>query len=113
MKKFLILLAALAAFASAPAYARLQVDVPQGNAQPLPIAIPDFIGGGPGDAQAGANIARVIRAGLERSGLFRPLDPRGFTDHITNINAVPAFQSWRAINAQGLLTGQATQQPDG
>jgi TolB protein len=113
MKKFLILLAALAAFAAAPAHAALQVDVTQGNAQPLPIAIPDFIGGGPGDAQAGANIAGVIRADLERSGLFRPLDPRGFTDHITNINAVPGFQSWRAISAQGLLTGQATQQPDG
>ena len=113
MKKFLILLAALAAFASAPAYAALQVDVTQGNPQPLPIAIPDFVGGSPGDAQAGANIAGVIRADLERSGLFRPLDPKGFTEHVTNINTVPTFQSWRAITAQGLLTGQATQQADG
>ena len=113
MKKFLIVLAALAAFATAPAYAALQVDVTQANPQPLPIAIPDFIGGSPADAQAGANIAGVIRNDLERSGLFRPLDPRGFTDHITNLSSVPTFQSWRAINAQGLLTGQATQQPDG
>ena len=113
MKKFLILLAALAAFASAPAHAALQVDVTQSNPQPLPIAIPDFVGGSPADAQAGANIAGVIRADLERSGLFRPLDPKGFTEHVTNINTVPTFQSWRAITAQGLLTGQATQQPDG
>ncbi len=119
MKKFLILLAALAAFAGAslpgstPAWAALQVDVNQGNIQPLPIAIPDFVPGSANDAQTGANIAGVVRADLERSGLFRPLDQRGFTEHITNINTVPNFPSWRAINAQGLVTGQVTQQPDG
>ena len=44
MKRFLILLAALAAFATAPlpAFAALQVDVNAGNFQPLPIAIPDL-----------------------------------------------------------------------
>ena len=114
MKKFLILLAALLALrwrSRPPAQAALQVDVTQGNAQPLPIAIPDFVASG--DPQAGANIAGVVRADLERSGLFRPLDPKGFVEHITNINAVPNFANWRAINAQGLVTGQVTQQPDG
>ena len=43
----------------------------------MPIAVPDFVGGGPGNAQAGANVAGVVRADLERSGLFRPLDPQG------------------------------------
>ncbi len=115
MKKFWILLAALAAFAAAsmPASAALQVDVNQGNFQPLPIAVPDFIPGTPNDAQMGANIAGVVRADLERSGLFRPLDQRGFTEHFTNVNTVPNFPSWRAINAQGLVTGEVTQQPDG
>src|ERR1019366_7788848 len=103
MKKFLVLLAALTAFsaASLPARAALQVDVTQGNAQPLPIAIPDFVG----DPQTGANIAGVVRADLERSGLFRPLDQKGFVEHITNINAVPNFANWRSITAQGLVTG--------
>jgi TolB protein len=119
MKRFWILLAALTAFAAAagpastPAWAALQVDVNQGNFQPLPIAIPDFIPGTPNDAQMGANIAGVVRADLERSGLFRPLDQKGFAEHITNINTVPNFPSWRAINAQGLVTGEVTQQPDG
>jgi TolB protein len=114
MKKFLILFAALAALTAAePAFAALQVDVTQGNAQPLPIAIPDFLPGGPNDAQAGANIADVVRADLERSGLFRPLDQKGFVDHIANINTVPNFANWRSITAQGLVTGQATLQPDG
>src|SRR5665213_1907876 len=111
MKKFLVLLAVLAAFsaASLPARAALQVDVTQGNAQPLPIAIPDFLG----DPNTGANVAGVVRADLERSGLFRPLDQKGFVEHVTNINAVPNFGSWRAITAQGLVTGQVVQQPDG
>src|SRR5471032_1681474 len=111
MKRFLILFAALAALSavSLPARAALQVDVTQGNAQPLPIAIPDFVG----DPQVGANVAGVVRADLERSGLFRPLDPKGFAEHITNINTVPNYGSWRAITAQGLVTGQVVQQPDG
>jgi len=114
LKKILILLAALTALGAAtPALAALQVDVTQGNAQPLPIAIPDFLPGGGGDPQAGANIAGVVRADLERSGLFRPLDQKGFAEHITDINKVPTFASWRSITAQGLVTGQVTQQPDG
>jgi len=110
MKKFLAAFAFLAAIcAGSPAFAALSVDVTQGTAQPLPIAIPDFLG----DPNAGPNIAGAVRADLERSGLFRPLDQRGFAEHITNINTVPNFQSWRAITAQGLVSGQVTQQPDG
>jgi TolB protein len=109
MKKLLALLALLTAFAAQPAVAQLRVDVTQGVAQPLPIAIPDFVG----DPQAGANIAGVVRADLERSGLFRPLDQKGFVERVTNINTVPNFGSWRSITAQGLVTGQVTQQPDG
>jgi TolB protein len=110
MKRFFAVFAFLGAIcASQPALAALSVDVTRGVPQPLPIAIPDFIG----DPQAGANIAGVVRADLERSGLFRPLDQKGFVEHITNINAVPNFQSWRAITAQGLVAGQVVQQPDG
>jgi TolB protein len=113
MKKFLVLIATLLSLVTVtPAMAALQVDVTQGNAQPLPIAIPDFLPGG-ADPQSGANIAGVVRADLERSGLFRPLDQKGFVERITNINTVPQFASWRSITAQGLVTGQVTQQPDG
>jgi len=87
--------------------------VPQGNAQPLPIAIPDMVAADPAQAQMGANIAGVIRADLTRSGLFRSIDPKAFVEHITNINVSPTFQSWRAISAQGLVAGQVILQPDG
>ena len=67
----------------------------------------------PGDAAPAANIAGVVRADLGRSGLFQPLDPKSFIEQITDINAPPNFNNWRVINAQALVTGQATMQPDG
>ncbi len=81
--------------------------------QPLPIAIPDFIAGQQADAQAGANIAGVVRADLERSGLFKPLDPKSYIEAIRDINVPPNFANWRVISAQGLVTGQVSAQPDG
>src|ERR1700753_1184687 len=114
MKKFLLVLALfLTALAPLPAAAALQVDVTQGNAQPLPIAIPDMISTDPTQAQMGANIARVVRADLDRSGLFKSIDPRAFVEHINNINVAPTFASWRAISAQGLVAGQVSVPPDG
>jgi TolB protein len=113
--KHLILAFAATVFAlmSAPATAALQVDVTSGNVQPLPIAIPDFIAQSQSDSQAGANIAGVVRADLERSGLFKPLDPKSFIEAIKDINTPPNFANWRVINAQGLVTGQVATQPDG
>lgn len=111
MKKILFLMLALAAASlgmAAPAFAQIRVDVTQGNIQPLPIAIPDFIGD-----QQGAQIAGVVRADLERSGLFKPLDPKSFVEQIKDINVQPNFASWRVINAQALVTGVVSMQPDG
>ncbi|HEY3777048.1 MAG TPA: Tol-Pal system beta propeller repeat protein TolB [Rhizomicrobium sp.] len=104
---------ALIVQSAVPASAALKVDVTQGNVQPLPIAIPDFGPAQPGDATTGQNIAGVVRADLERSGVFRPLDPRSFLEQIKSINTPPTFASWRVINAQALVTGTIGTQPDG
>jgi len=109
MRKFALALSALLGLMFAtPSFAALQVNVNQGNIQPLPIAIPDFIGD-----PSGPNIAKVVSADLERSGLFRPLSSKSFVDQIKSINTAPTFANWRVINAQGLVTGQVTMQPDG
>ena len=91
------------------AEAELQVRVDQGVTEPIPLAIPDFLGGG----QAGRDIATVVRGDLERSGLFRSLNHASFVEKITDINTPPRFGNWRTIQAQGLVTGQAAMQPDG
>ncbi|HUJ02120.1 MAG TPA: Tol-Pal system beta propeller repeat protein TolB [Rhizomicrobium sp.] len=115
MKNFRLAIVVLGAvlFAGAPASAQLHVDVNVGNVQPMPIAIPDFVAPAPGDQTAAANIASVVRADLDRSGLFKPLDPKSFIEHIKDINTPPQYADWRVINAQGLVTGQAAMQPDG
>jgi TolB protein len=113
-----ILLAGGAAAAAAglrvsPAQAVLHLDVTQGNVQPVPIAIPDFIPGTPGDAEAARTVTQVITANLARSGLFAPIDPAAYIERIANFDAVPRFPDWRAINAQALVVGRVTRQPDG
>ena len=113
MKKLLLALSLIALLAPAlPAAAAIAVDVTQGNIQPLPIAIPDFLPAG-NDGGNAARIAQVVRDDLGRSGIFRPLDPKSFVDHIANINTAPNFANWRVINAQGLVTGEVAQMPDG
>ena len=112
---------ALAAGASAgallgvpvPASAALKIDVTQGTLQPVPIALPDFIGGAPPDVETARGISQVITSNLKRSGLFAPIDPAAFIERIANIDAVPRFDDWRAINAQGLVTGRLVRQGDG
>jgi TolB protein len=95
------------------AAAQLRLDVTQGNVAPLPIAIPDFLGGTPGDAEQARGISQVITANLKRSGLFAPIDPAAHIEKIASFDAFPRFPDWRAINAQGLITGRVTRQGDG
>jgi len=104
---------AIALLAPRPASAILRIDVTQGNVQPLPIALPDFIGVSPTDVETARNITGIINSNLQRSGLFAPIDPAAFIEKITNVDTVPRFADWRAINAQGLVTGRITRQSDG
>src|SRR3954453_7641988 len=94
-----------------PAQAELRLDITRGTAQPLPIPFPPFPGAG--DAgQVGRDIAQVVAADLERSGLFRPVDPRSFIQNVAAGEA-PRFADWRQINAQALVTGSVQPQGDG
>jgi TolB protein len=95
------------------AFAALKLDVTQGNVQPMPIALPDFVGGAPADSEVSRNVTGVITNNLRRSGLFAPIDPQAYIEKISNPDAVPRFADWRAINAQALVTGRVTRQPDG
>ena len=93
--------------------AQVHIDINGGNFQPMPIGIPDFIGGTPRDSDTAHGITQIITADLQRSGLFAPIDPSAYIEKITNFDAVPNFQDWRSINAQALITGRMSQQGDG
>jgi TolB protein len=112
-RRLLALGAASASLLASSAFAQVRLDVTQGNVAPLVIAIPDFVGGTPGDAEVARGISQVITANLRRSGLFAPIDPAAFIEKITSFDTFPRFPDWKAINAQALVTGRVTRQADG
>src|SRR5258708_1938760 len=96
-----------------PAGAQVRIDVTQGNIKPIPIALPDFAGGTPGDSEVARNVTQIITANLNRSGLFAPIDPAAFIERNLGVDGTPRFADWRAINAQALVTGRITRQSPG
>lgn len=108
----LTLVGILAVGAAAPAQAEVRIDITRGRVEPMPIAVPNFPGQGDG-ARIGADVARVISADLERSGLFAPIDNAAFIQNLPTLEAQPRFADWRAINAGVLVQGVAEPLPDG
>jgi TolB protein len=93
----------------APA-APLHVNINEGNFEPMPIALPDFMGANPGDAEIGRNVTQVITANLARSGLFAPIDQAAYIEKTVHFDAAPQYADWRAINAQALVTGRISRE---
>ncbi|MEO0398172.1 MAG: Tol-Pal system beta propeller repeat protein TolB [Pseudomonadota bacterium] len=102
------------AAASAPANARVQIDITQGNVDPMPIAVPTFIAVGDGKTkELVRDITAVINADLERSGLFRVINERAYIENMKSVNVRPRFVDWRQIDAQVLVVGEVTEASDG
>ena len=97
----------LLVFLSEDTHAQLSVDVNQGTIAPLPIAIPDFIARDAKAKNMAANIAKVITADLQRSGLFAPINKLAFLSRPTNLAVRPNFVNWKPLNAQALVIGEA------
>ena len=102
-----------------PAQAQLKVDVTRGMLEPLPIAIPAFVRKQPDASDAedlaarGRDLATVVAADLQRSGLFRPLPKEAFISTPASADVRPRFANWRAIAAQALVVGQIDREADG
>ena len=105
----LALLAVSSSLFMQSAFARVEIDITKGNVEPLPIAIPTFLGG----TKLGQDISAVISADLKRSGLFIPMDQASFIEKISNSNATPRFVDWQAIKAQALVVGQVISEGGG
>ena len=93
--------------------AELRIDVTEGRADPMPIAIADFGGQDVAATKIGRDIAGVVSANLERSSLFAPIDPKAFSQSPGSLNLRPRFADWRVLNAQALVHGGVTVQNDG
>jgi TolB protein len=91
---------------STPAHAVVELNITQGNIQPMPIAIPDFASDGSIDAKSAQEISDVVSNDLKSSGLFLPIDPAAFIEKGLDVARAPRFEDWRPINAQALVVGR-------
>lgn len=97
----------------APALAQLKVDITRPVVEPLPVAVTDLFGEIAEEQKLGADIAGVVAANLERSGLFRPVDKGAFIQDARSLRNGPRYGDWRLINAQALVAGNVQLQADG
>ena len=88
------------------AHAVVELNITQGNIQPMPIAIPDFASDGSIDAKSAREISDVVSNDLKSSGLFLPIDPAAFIEKGLEVARAPRFEDWRPINAQALVVGR-------
>lgn len=102
----------LVVFAPA-ARAELRIDITRGVVEPVSIAIVPFEGSSGDTARVGSDLAKVISADLQSSGLFRPIDPNAFLQTSLSMDAAPKFADWRVLNALGLVHGRVTVAEDG
>ena len=89
--------------------APLRIELTEGVIEPLPFALPTFVGGG----DFGSDISRVVAADLRGTGLFRQIPSEAHISQITDFNAPVSYPDWEAINAQALITGRVEQRADG
>jgi TolB protein len=106
MKKLIATI--LLCFATAAAAQQLSIEVRGGGSQRIPIAIAPLAGEG----ALGQSISAIVRADLERSGLFRTLEVPALNPAPTESSAVN-FAEWRARLADALVLGSVAARPDG
>jgi TolB protein len=106
---FIILLAAL--LVAAPGQAKLEIEIIQGNAAALPIAVVPFQWRAAGPPPI-TGVAGVISSDLYRSGLFEPLDDADMVDRPTDAESI-RFGTWRLLKTDYIVIGWISDSPGG
>ena len=115
MKKILILILYILFLIPVNAFALIEIDITEGNREPLPIAINEFFYDESTEALLGdmsKNIRDVISNDLERSGLFESIDKNAFIQKNQAMHLKPRYEDWRLIKAQALITGELNFEDD-
>ncbi len=92
--------------ATAPVFAQFRVEVSGVGLTQMPIAVATFRG----EAQAPQKIGSIVKADLERSGVFRAVDT---ADLVLDESTRPDLMQWRQKGADSLVTGSVTLLADG
>ena len=90
-----------------PAWAQFRVEISGVGATQLPIAITKFRD--EERATPSLSISAIVRADLERSGVFKGVDAPGALDENSN----PAMSEWRSRAADALVAGSISRLADG
>jgi TolB protein len=89
--------------------AKLEIEIIQGNASALPIAIVPFKWTS-ADPPPITTVAEVVSADLYRSGLFAPLDEQDITERPADAESI-RFGTWRVLQTDYLVIGQVNDAP--
>lgn len=100
------ILLVLSLLATTLAQAQLSIEITGAGANRIPVAIANFAG----DAAAAQVVAATVRSDLERSGLFKLVDPAGAT---LDENAQVNFSDWKNRGADALAAGSLARGADG
>ncbi|MGH1403129.1 MAG: Tol-Pal system beta propeller repeat protein TolB [Alphaproteobacteria bacterium] len=97
----------LFAFSPSFSYAQeMQAVIKQGTFQPRPIAISPFHTSNPVHQKLAEDIPTIVRDNLERSGLFRPINPNAFVQTANSISREGVrFSEWRATGTETMISG--------
>ncbi len=104
---------AAAGLAGAPARAEIVVNIGDGTAKPLPIAVPTFAAATPEARDLAEQITAVVRADLVSTGLFDLKDGAAFIQKDLSISVQPRFADWKIIKTDALVVGALDELPDG
>jgi TolB protein len=102
---FMGALGALGAYASTPAAAQFRVEITGVGATQVPIVVADFRD----EDKAGIALAGIVRADLQRSGLFRTSTSPQPLDERSRVSAA----EWRERGADAVVAGSLTRLADG
>jgi TolB protein len=91
--------------------AKLEIEIIQGNASALPIAIIPMQWRGSGPPPL-TNVAEVVASDLYRSGLFAPLDEEDIVDRPMDAESI-RFGTWRLLKVDYVVIGRVTDSSDG
>ncbi|HEX5094323.1 MAG TPA: Tol-Pal system beta propeller repeat protein TolB [Burkholderiales bacterium] len=106
------LIAALLLLVAAGARAQLTIEITGAGAQRIPIAVAPLAGEGALLDGTGASISAIVRADLERSGLFRGLEVPRLVPQPTEATPVN-YAEWRSRLADAVVFGSVSGRPDG
>jgi TolB protein len=98
------LIGAFGAASALPAWPQFRVEISGVGATQVPIAIARFRE----EAASSQPISAIVRADLERSGLFRGVDAPGNLDD----NSLPGMAEWRSRGVDALVVGSVSRLAD-